>query len=483
MVAKPIKGNADWDVPLNAALDDLQTQVNAKLPSAGGTMTGPLTTQSVNTNSLVRSAFLKTTSSTEHAATVYQAGTSGTGVALNIISDNPQNSAVFVTGHESARGSIKVAHLNPGPGVADDANAAALSVDLQYNGMLGTAAQGLFITATEGPTTGNMINVRHNSRDDFVIKGAGLVGIRLPIGSIPTGALQIAQADDATVGLAIQANSATAQQMLLLKDSAGAPRFEVAGNGSSVHRAVAFFTSALQLGATSADLGGSSGSVVSIKNAAAVPTTNPTGGVIIYAEGGVLKMRTAAGAVVDLSGLLALSGGTMTGTITSSGGAVGSVAYAAQVTGDTTARYTVGADGALNWGPGNGVLDASLTRTAPSSLNTPGFLAMGSGQSSGNFSVFANGNLALKIGSAGGGLAIKEGANARSGTAVLAAGAVTVANTSVTATTRIQLTTQAPGGTVGSPYVSARVAGTSFTITSTSGTDTSTVAYFLVEPG
>jgi hypothetical protein len=42
MVTKPTAGEEDWDVPLNAALDDLQTQVDAKLPLGGGTLTGSL---------------------------------------------------------------------------------------------------------------------------------------------------------------------------------------------------------------------------------------------------------------------------------------------------------------------------------------------------------------------------------------------------------------------------------------------------------
>lgn len=70
----------------------------------------------------------------------------------------------------------------------------------------------------------------------------------------------------------------------------------------------------------------------------------------------------------------------------------------------------------------------------------------------------------------------------RRGTAVLVAGTVTVALPSVTAATHILLTIQTPGGTVGAVYVSARTAGTSFVITSTSATDTSTVAWAAVEP-
>jgi hypothetical protein len=97
------------------------------------------------------------------------------------------------------------------------------------------------------------------------------------------------------------------------------------------------------------------------------------------------------------------------------------------------------------------------------------------------FVTVALGNLDVQT--AGSGLRVAEGSNAKQGVATLVAGTVTVADTSVTASSRIFLTTNTPGGTVGSPYNSARTAGTSFTITSTSSTDTSTVAYEIFEPG
>lgn len=86
-------------------------------------------------------------------------------------------------------------------------------------------------------------------------------------------------------------------------------------------------------------------------------------------------------------------------------------------------------------------------------------------------------------GTLGRGLAVPEGSNAKQGTATLTAGTVTVSNTAVTANSRIFLTAQNTGGTPGALRVSARTAGTSFTITSSSGTDTSTVAYEIFEPG
>jgi hypothetical protein len=102
--------------------------------------------------------------------------------------------------------------------------------------------------------------------------------------------------------------------------------------------------------------------------------------------------------------------------------------------------------------------------------------------------ITAGGSLTTQLGvvdvqTAGQGLRVAEGANAKQGTVVLVAGTVTVANTAVTANSRIFLTSNADGGAPGFLRVSARIAGTSFTITSSSATDTSTVAYEIFEPG
>jgi hypothetical protein len=78
-----------------------------------------------------------------------------------------------------------------------------------------------------------------------------------------------------------------------------------------------------------------------------------------------------------------------------------------------------------------------------------------------------------------------EGSNAKQGVATLSGGSVVVSNTSVTATSRIILTAQSLG-TVTAPKalaVTARSAGTSFTITSADATDTSIVAYEIFEVG
>lgn len=89
----------------------------------------------------------------------------------------------------------------------------------------------------------------------------------------------------------------------------------------------------------------------------------------------------------------------------------------------------------------------------------------------------------VAIGTVGKGLSVKEGTNAKMGTATMVAGTVAVSTTAVTATSRVFLTIQSLG-TVAAPKaigVTARTAGTSFTITSADATDTSVVAWMLVE--
>jgi len=88
----------------------------------------------------------------------------------------------------------------------------------------------------------------------------------------------------------------------------------------------------------------------------------------------------------------------------------------------------------------------------------------------------------LKLTGEGDGIYIKEGASAATlGVATLVAGTVTVTTTKVTANSRIFLSRKTIGGTPGTIDYTIS-AGASFTINSTSGTDTSVVNWFLLEP-
>jgi Hyaluronidase protein (HylP) len=103
---------------------------------------------------------------------------------------------------------------------------------------VGTAAQGIFFDAENGGTTGNLIKFRNNGIDKFIIG---------PNGSVYSG-------------------------------------------------------NNLQVGSTVADVGSGAG-VIGIKQAATVPTANPAaGGVIVYADQGILKWRDPNGNVYSANG-------------------------------------------------------------------------------------------------------------------------------------------------------------------------------------
>ena len=130
-----------------------------------------------------------------------------------------------------------------------------------------------------------------------------------------------------------------------------------------------------------------------------------------------------------------------------------------------------------------GFLPWSANQTVSGNLTVTGTIV-----NQGLNSITASGSLLAQFGSldvqsAGQGLKIAEGSNAKQGTYTLAAGTVTVANTSTTASSRILCTSQATGGTVGGHNVSGRTAGTSFTVTSTNNLDTSVGAFEMFEPG
>jgi hypothetical protein len=288
-----------------------QTTANAALPKAGGTMTGDISSNShitlINPNTdpggTGALAFIKSQAPTTHAITAFQADTTGlNNAAINATSNNANFSSVEVSGTETAHGTVKIAHL--GYAAASDANAAAVSIDLQttVGGVTGTAAQGIFITSTtDAAPTGNAINVRYNSQDRFVVKGGtggGILGIGVATGHTPAGAIEVQQVDTSTIGLFMKAIAA-GTDMVNLQDSGGAQRFQVTNAGATITRGSLLTTGNIQFGATSLQIGGGSG-VIGITNATTNPTTNPTGGAILYATGGNLATRDSSGNVVSL---------------------------------------------------------------------------------------------------------------------------------------------------------------------------------------
>lgn len=117
-------------------------------------------------------------------------------------------------------------------------------------------------------------------------------------------------------------------------------------------------------------------------------------------------------------------------------------------------------------------VQAQLDSKAPAS--TPSFT---------NNATFTSGDILLAT--AGKSLQVKTGSNACSGATALVGGTATISTTCTPATLGtngiILITSQVDGGTPGSLRVSAYVASTSFTITSSSGTDTSTIGWLIIK--
>ena len=121
----------------------------------------------------------------------------------------------------------------------------------------------------------------------------------------------------------------------------------------------------------------------------------------------------------------------------------------------------------------------TTTFSVPSSFVAPGSIAATTTVTAtlGNITA-TNGNLSLAT--AGNKIIIATGANASVGTsAAMTAGAVTVSTTACSATAKIFYSRATTGGTPGNVSITAQD-GTGFTLTSTSGTETSTFNWWII---
>lgn len=280
------------------------------------------------------------------------------------------------------------------------------------------------VNASASTSAGGALNVTNTAST-----GAGIVAYTEQ--AAPAGHLMVARVNNAT----FNQNGIFAQYN---------------GTGHNVnisHSGTGSNSSGLNVGSTNAD-----------HSAVGISGVETGKGTVKITHTGTGTDGSASAISIDLAGTGTASQGIfITGT---NGGTTGNLVEARN--GGTGPVFRVTAAGSVNLGSGTGSPDVLLSRGAAGRLDLT--------------------TTDLRFATAGRGIQIAEGSNARMGTATLVAGTVTVANTSVTANSRIFLTSQVDGGTPGFLRVSARTAGVNFTITSGSGTDTSTVAYLIVEP-
>ncbi|HEX2103199.1 MAG TPA: hypothetical protein VHF51_06075 [Solirubrobacteraceae bacterium] len=100
-----------------------------------------------------------------NAVELVNTGTGSSSVTLNVVSSNPNDTTLGISGQELGRGTAKITHTGTGA----DVNASALSLNLAGTG---TAAQGIFLNAPSG-TTGKLLNLRNAGVQQIVATADG----------------------------------------------------------------------------------------------------------------------------------------------------------------------------------------------------------------------------------------------------------------------------------------------------------------------
>lgn len=186
-----------------------------------------------------------------------------------------------------------------------------------------------------------------------------------------------------------------------------------------------------------------------------------------------------ANATVILEGCVFEGAGTNTNfKVATSGGGVARVSGAGVQPFETS--------GSIQWSSDNLVLTnviyqgGGISFLDEEQLNSPIYITPSGGLVvGGNFETT---NQSLAIGTAGGGIKIKEGANATMGTGKLTSGAATVSTTAVLTNSRILVVSVCTANAAQGLSVSNIVSGTSFRVHSASGSDANRFDWFILNP-
>ncbi|MFD7705688.1 hypothetical protein [Streptomyces sp. NPDC059786] len=122
-----------------------------------------------------------------------------------------------------------------------------------------------------------------------------------------TGGLKVNSTDVNVNGLVTDAPAGVTARLAVMRVG-GSDKFSLDVNGALTLAAglnagagSTSFTPNLRLGSSTAGLGGASGGALAIANITTAPTSSPSGGAVLYIEGGVLKVRESGGSTAVVS--------------------------------------------------------------------------------------------------------------------------------------------------------------------------------------
>lgn len=266
----------------------------------------------------------------------------------------------------------------------------------------------------------------------------------------------------------------------------GGPANVTGGSAASFANSSGGSVSLAAAGGSSTGAGGAGGTATITGGAAGGDNTQSNNGGSVTVTAGNSK-GSSSGAAVNINGGV---GGIGTSTTGALGGAINVTAGSGGVgsaTGGGGAALNLNAGAAGNIGTANGG-DTTISAGAGTAAGVGGsiiFKTAAANSLTEHVRIKSNGDTDHTSGNVrfvtiGNGIQVKTGTNSRIGQTALVAGTSTVGNTSVTANTRIFITVSAAAGTQGF-LRTTKVVNTSFTVASTSATETSTVDWFLVE--
>ncbi len=139
--------------------------------NADDTANGNMINIKVDNPLFQQAAFYMSYDGTSNAVEIVSNSTDTSSNALAVTGNNTNDSTVGIIGYETGRGTVKISHN----GTGSDSNASGISIDLKGTG---TRAQGLYIDSTAtGGTSGNLLRLRNETVDRFVVSSTGSVSM------------------------------------------------------------------------------------------------------------------------------------------------------------------------------------------------------------------------------------------------------------------------------------------------------------------